>query len=280
MQLRTISNKGLKLRTVKVVSPHPGAEKAGSANIASAAGTSSATPRIDAGSGGEVPGRLHWVMRDAATELILGVILAGGRSQRMGGGDKTLRDFGGRTMIAHIAHTLGPQVGRVIVNANGEATRFGALGVPVVADAPQDYAGPLAGILAGMRWAVANAPKVRRIVSVPGDAPFVPPDLVARLVAASDASGGAIAVAQSAGVLHHVTALWPVSLADALASAVEGGERRVGNWAARQGIVVVPFDPVQIGGHTVDPFFNINTPDDYLEAATLMGLVGTSTRLQ
>jgi len=103
---------------------------------------------------------------------------------------------------------------------------------------------------------------------------------VARLVKAADAAGGAIAVAQSAGVLHHVTALWPIALAEALASAVEGGERRVGNWAARQGIIAVPFDPVWIGGHTVDPFFNINTPDDYLEAAALMGLVGTSTRLQ
>jgi molybdopterin-guanine dinucleotide biosynthesis protein A len=219
-------------------------------------------------------------MSEAATELILGVILAGGRSQRMGGGDKTLRDFGGRTMLAHIARNLGPQVGGMIINANGGAARFQALGLPVVADADQDFAGPLAGILAGMRWARANVPEVRRIVTVPGDAPFLPTDLVARLVKAADAAGGAIAVAQSAGVLHHVTALWPVALGEALASAVEGGERRVGNWAARQGIIAVPFDPVWIGGHTVDPFFNINTPDDYLEAAALMGLVGTSTRLQ
>jgi molybdopterin-guanine dinucleotide biosynthesis protein A len=240
----------------------------------------SATPRDDAGSGGHFPRRVQCAMSEAATETIVGVVLAGGRSQRMGGGDKSLRDFGGRTMLAHIVHNLAPQVGRVIVNANGDVARFQALGLPVVADAAQDFAGPLAGVLAGMRWATANIPKVRRIVTVPSDAPFMPPDLVVRLIAASDAAGGAIAVAQSAGVLHHVTALWPVSLADALASAVEEGERRVGNWAARQGIVAVPFDPVQIGGHTVDPFFNINTPDNYLEAAALMGLVGTSTRLQ
>jgi molybdopterin-guanine dinucleotide biosynthesis protein A len=219
-------------------------------------------------------------MTEPQTESIVGVVLAGGRSRRMGGGDKALRDLGGRTMLAHIIATLTPQVGRVIVNANGDPARLATLGLPVVPDGTHDYAGPLAGILTGLRWAAANARRVRRIVTVPGDAPFLPSDLVARLVAASDAGGGAIAVAQSVGVLHHVTALWPVALADALAAAVERGERQVGNWAARQGIVAVPFDPVQMGGRTVDPFFNINTPDDYLEAATLMGLVGTSKRLQ
>lgn len=219
-------------------------------------------------------------MTEPQKESIVGVVLAGGRSQRMGGGDKALRDLGGRTMLAHIIAMLTPQVGRVIVNANGDPARFATLGLPVVADAAQNYAGPLAGILAGLRWASVNARQVRRIVTVPGDSPFIPSDLVARLVAASDAAGGAIAVAQSAGVLHHVTALWPVELEDALAAAVDQGERQVGNWAARQGIVAVPFDPVRIGGRPVDPFFNINTPEDLLEAATLMGLVGTSKRLQ
>ena len=219
-------------------------------------------------------------MTEPQKESIVGVVLAGGRSQRMGGGDKALRDLGGRTMLAHIISMLTPQVGRVIVNANGDPARFATLGLPVVADAAQNYAGPLAGILAGLRWASVNARQVRRIVTVPGDSPFIPSDLVARLVAASDAAGGAIAVAQSAGVLHHVTALWPVELEDALAAAVDQGERQVGNWAARQGIVAVPFDPVRIGGRPVDPFFNINTPEDLLEAATLMGLVGTSKRLQ
>ena len=219
-------------------------------------------------------------MTEPQKESIVGVVLAGGRSQRMGGGDKALRDLGGRTMLAHIIAMLTPQVGRVIVNANGDPASFATLGLPVVADAAQNYAGPLAGILAGLRWASVNARQVRRIVTVPGDSPFIPSDLVARLVAASDAAGGAIAVAQSAGVLHHVTALWPVELEDALAAAVDQGERQVGNWAARQGIVAVPFDPVRIGGRPVDPFFNINTPEDLLEAATLMGLVGTSKRLQ
>lgn len=223
---------------------------------------------------------VQWTMFERQTETIVGVILAGGRSRRMGGGDKTLRALGSRTMLAQIAARLKPQVGPMIINANGDQSRFAALGLPVVADATDDFAGPLAGVLAGMRWAAAHSGQTRRVVTVPGDAPFVPSDLVERLIAASDASGGAIAVAQSAGVLHHVTALWPVALADALAAAVAEGERRVGNWAARQGIVAVPFDPIRIGSRTVDPFFNINTPDDFLEAAELMGIVGTSKGLQ
>lgn len=217
-------------------------------------------------------------MTDPQTETIVGVVLAGGRSRRMGGGDKSLRALGGRTMLAHVVVILAPQVGRMIINANGDAARFEALGLPVVADAAQDFAGPLAGILAGMRWAAANIPQARRIVTVPADAPFIPPKLVERLVAASDAADGAIAVAQSAGVLHHATALWPVALADVLASAVDRGEREVGSWAARQGSVAVPFDLVRVDGQTVDPFFNVNTPDDFLEAARLMQLVGSSKR--
>jgi molybdopterin-guanine dinucleotide biosynthesis protein A len=217
-------------------------------------------------------------MADPQTETIVGVILAGGRSRRMGGGDKSLRALGGRTMLAHVVVSLAPQVGCMIINANGDAARFETLGLPVVADAPQDFAGPLGGILAGMRWAVANIRHVSRIVTVPADAPFIPADLVMRLVAASDAADGAIAVAQSTGVLHHATALWPVALADALASAVDRGEREVGSWAARQGSVAVPFDLVRINGKTLDPFFNVNTPDDFLEAARLMQLVGSSKR--
>lgn len=219
-------------------------------------------------------------MSERKTDMIVGVILAGGRSRRMGGGDKTLRSLGSRTMLAHIAARLKPQVDCVVINANGDPARFAALGLPVVADATDDHPGPLAGVLAGMRWAAVPGRQARRIVTVPGDVPFIPTDLVERLVAAADASGGAIAVAQSAGVLHHVAALWPVALADALASAVTDGERQVGNWAARQGIVAVPFDPFRIGNRTVDPFFNINTPDDFLEAAALMGIVGTSKGLQ
>ena len=219
-------------------------------------------------------------MSERKTDMIVGVILAGGRSRTMGGGDKTLRSLGSRTMFAHIAARLKPQVDCLVISANGDPARFAALGLPVVADATDDYPGPLGAVLAGMRWAAVSGRQASRIVTVPGDAPFISTDLVERLVAAADASGGAIAVAQSAGVLHPVTALWPVALAEALAWAVIQGERNVGNWAARQGIVAVPFDPIRIGNRTVDPFFNINTPDDFLEAAALMGIVGTSKGLQ
>jgi molybdenum cofactor guanylyltransferase len=208
--------------------------------------------------------------------MIVGVVLAGGRSQRMGGGDKALRDLAGRPMVSHVVARLAPQVYRVILNANGDVTRFAALGLPVVADATQDFAGPLAGMLAGMRWAMANDRHASHIVTVPGDAPFIPPDLVARLAKTTASASGAIAVAQSEGVLHHVTALWPVALAETLEAAVRRGERQVGNWAARQGIVAVPFDPVRIDGRTIDPFFNVNTHDDLTEADALKRLLQCS----
>lgn len=213
-------------------------------------------------------------------ETIVGAVLAGGRAQRMGGGDKPLQELDGRPMLARIAATLAPQVGRLIISANGDPERFAAFGLPVVGDVHPGHSGPLAGVLAAMRWAAANVRQVRWIATVPGDAPFIPLDLVARLAAASCASADAIAVAQSAGVLHHATALWPMRLANALERAIDGGEYRVGHWAAGEGRVAVPFELVEAGGETIDPFFNVNTPGDLREAARLMDRLALSKDAQ
>ena len=216
-------------------------------------------------------------MRRSDTGEIAGVVLAGGRSQRMGGGDKGLRGLDGRPMLAHVIARLAPQVDRLILNANGDPERFARFGLPVVADAFPDFPGPLAGVLAGMRWAAAAGDgPVRHIVTVSSDAPFLPPDLVARLAEASAASGGVIAMAQSAAVVHPVIALWPVALADVLEAAIVAGERRVGWWAGTQGATAVEFEPLRVAGRTVDPFFNANTPEEFLEAAELMQLFGRS----
>lgn len=205
---------------------------------------------------------------------IVGVVLAGGRSQRMGGGDKGLRDLGGRPMLAHVIARFAPQVGRVVINANGDPSRFARFGLPVVADSFPDFPGPLAGVLAGMRYASTRAVPSTHIATVSGDAPFLPSDLVVRLAQASASSGDAIAMAQSADVLHAVIALWPVALADALEAALAAGERGVRRWAERQGMMAVTFEPLHVAGRTVDPFFNVNTPEEFLEAGTLMQLIG------
>jgi molybdopterin-guanine dinucleotide biosynthesis protein A len=194
--------------------------------------------------------------------MLTGVILAGGQSRRMGGGDKGLLELAGRPMLAHVIERLAPQVGRLIINANGDPARFASLGLPVVADTVPDFAGPLAGVLAGMRWSQANTPAARWIATAAGDAPLLPADLVARFLAALGDRPGGIALAQSGGELHPVIGLWPVALADDLEAHLSAGVRKVLAWTDRHGTVPVPFAFVQAGGVELDPFFNANTPQE------------------
>ncbi|CAO3447907.1 Molybdenum cofactor guanylyltransferase (EC 2.7.7.77) [Azospirillum argentinense] len=199
------------------------------------------------------------------------MLLAGGLSRRMGGGDKSLRTLGGRSILERIVATVRPQVGPLVLNANGDPARFAAFGLPVAADVVEGFAGPLAGVLTGMEWARANAPDCRWLASFATDAPFIPDDLVARLVAAVEREGADLACARSDGQEHPVFGLWRVDLADDLRRAmVEEDMRKVDAWTARYRLAVADFatDPV-------DPFFNTNRPDDLAEAERLMaaGLV-------
>jgi molybdenum cofactor guanylyltransferase len=199
-------------------------------------------------------------MLASACSSITGVILAGGRSRRMGGGDKGLLDLGGKPMLAHVIDRLAPQVGRVIINANGEPRRFAAWSLPVVPDTVGGFAGPLAGVLAGMRWSHAYAPEARFIVTAAGDAPLLPRDLAGRLLAALAPGKAVIAMAQSLGELHPVIGLWPVALADDLEAQLVAGVRKVLHFTRRHGTIAVPFAPVRRCGVDIDPFFNANTP--------------------
>lgn len=194
---------------------------------------------------------------------ITGVILAGGQSRRMGGGDKGMLELGGRPMLSHVIERLAPQVGAMVINANGDAQRFAPFGLPVVADTVGGFVGPLAGVLAGMRWSLAQTPQARWIVTAAGDAPLLPRDLVGRLMAAVEAGPGHIALAQSNGELHPVIGLWPVALAGDLETQLGQGVRKVLHWTDRHGTVPVPFAPARIGGLDVDPFFNANTPPEF-----------------
>lgn len=195
-----------------------------------------------------------------------GVILAGGQARRMGGGDKPLQPLGGRPLLAHVIDRLAPQVAGLAISANGNPSRFAAFGLPVIADTLPDHPGPLAGILAGMDWARWLDPSIRDIVTVPGDAPFLPHDLVARLTAARDAAGAQIACAASAGRVHPVAGLWPLSLHDDLRRALaDEGLRKMTDFTARYRLALADFatDPV-------DPFLNVNTPDDLATAGRLL----------
>lgn len=188
-----------------------------------------------------------------------GVILAGGLSRRMGGGDKPLRPLGGRPMLAHVIARLAPQCAGLAINANGDPARFAAFGLPVWPDSVPGHPGPLAGVLAAL-----EASPLPWVVTATGDAPFLPPDLVARLHGA----GAALACAASGGHLHPPVALWPRSLAGELRTAILEGERRVGAFAARHGVAAVSWDG--------DPFLNVNTPEELAAAERLLARLGSS----
>jgi molybdopterin-guanine dinucleotide biosynthesis protein A len=193
----------------------------------------------------------------------LGLVLAGGRASRMGGADKARIVVGGVSIIDRVVARLRPQCDRLIVNAN-DAARFADLGLAVVPDSVPDYAGPLAGILAGLDWAARAAPELAWMVSVPSDCPFLPSDLVARLHQARVAGGAVLACAASRQQRHPVVALWPVALREDLRQALTHGVRKVDQWTARYpiGIAEWPAEPV-------DPFFNVNTPADAAAAERL-----------
>ena len=196
----------------------------------------------------------------------VGLLLAGGLSRRMGGGDKSLRLLAGRPLIAHVIDRLRFQVDALVLNANGDPARFAQFGLPVVADSIPDFAGPLAGILAGLDWAAENRPDCPFVISVATDAPFLPEDLVSRLVEAIEVNGAELACAESDGQPHPVIGLWPVWLRDGLRAAlVEEGIRKVDRWTARYRLATVPF-----ADRPVDPFFNANRPEDLERAERLL----------
>lgn len=201
----------------------------------------------------------------------LGMVLAGGLARRMGGGDKPLRLLGGVPMLDHALARLAPQVAAMVINANGDPTRFAAYRVPVVADGLPDHPGPLAGILAALDWAAAHRPDLPWVVSVPGDSPFIPLDLVARLHAARLAASVPLACARSGGQAHPPVGLWPVALRDDLRAALVGGERKIDRWTARHGCA-----PADWPATPVDPFFNANAPEDLQAAEALLPLLQTT----
>jgi len=194
-----------------------------------------------------------------------GLVLAGGLARRMGGGDKALIRIGNETILQRALARLTPQTSGVVLNANGDPARFASFGLAVVADSVPDFAGPLAGILAGLDWVAANRPGTEWVVSVPGDCPFLPRDLVVRLHDARIAEGKPLACAHSGDWRHPVVGLWRVALREDLRHAITVEDlRKIEVWTARYGVALAdwPTEPV-------DPFFNVNTPEDVEKATKL-----------
>jgi molybdenum cofactor guanylyltransferase len=196
-------------------------------------------------------------------------VLAGGLARRMGGGDKARIAIGGVTILHRVLACVAPQCTSLVINANGDPARFADTRLPVVADSVPDFAGPLAGILAGFDWAARQMPKCEWLASVPGDCPFLPNDLVARLHAARIAAGTPLACARSGKWRHPVVGLWPLALREDLRRAlVAEGLRKIEIWTAHHGVAIAdwPAEPV-------DPFFNVNTPEDAAKAQTMAARV-------
>ena len=202
---------------------------------------------------------------------IIGVILAGGRAERLGGGDKGLREIGGKPILERVIERVRPQVDVLVLNANGDPARFAAFGLPVVPDSIPDFAGPLAGVLAGLDWATAHRPQARYIVTVPADGPFVPRDLVRHLTETLATEDAELVTAASGAQTYPVVGLWPVKLRQALHDALtKEGVHKVDAWTRRfrRAIATFPAEPI-------DPFFNANTPEQLAEAERLAALCPT-----
>jgi molybdopterin-guanine dinucleotide biosynthesis protein A len=209
----------------------------------------------------------------AAPSGIVGVILAGGASRRMGADKRTLL-LAGRPLLAHVAARLGPQVAALAVAvdretaarlAAGDAADLAAAmppGAAMLSDADDTREGPLAGMLAGLRWAAGRG--AARVLTVPVDTPLLPTDIGARMAAA--VAGDEIAVCATAGRVHHTVALLPPTLAADLAAHLAGDDRRVRGWLARHTVRTVEIPPLTVAGRDLDPLQNLNTPADLAAA--------------
>jgi len=200
--------------------------------------------------------------------MIPGVILAGGLARRMGGGDKSLLSLGKKPVLAHVIARLQPQVSLIALNANGAPARFADYGLPVIADSEPDFPGPLAGVLAGMDWAAQNG--AASIVTVAADTPFFPKDLVQRLDSERKKSNTPIALAATAdpdrGLLRQPTfGMWSVDLREDLRAALRSGLRKIVLWTDQHNAAIAEFSTTP-----VDPFFNLNRPEDMVKAETML----------
>jgi molybdopterin-guanine dinucleotide biosynthesis protein A len=201
-----------------------------------------------------------------AAPIILGAIIAGGLSRRMGGIDKLWIEFAGEPLIARAARRLAGQTGRVILNANRPDERLERLGYPIAPDIEQNYQGPLAGLLAALHWVRMHAPDVTHLVTAPADSPFFPADLTERLIASAKGRAGDIAIAFCDGSPQPVFGLWPVSCLPSLEQFLDSaGSLKVMDFVRSRNGRRVDFEPGE-----PPAFFNINTSEDYETALALM----------
>lgn len=194
------------------------------------------------------------------------MVLAGGRARRMNGADKPMLPLAGKSLIAHVIERAAPQVDELLINANDSAERFAGSGCEVIADGQSGHPGPLAGILAGFEWVKTNRDDAEWLISFACDCPFLPRDMVNRLIEGARENDVPIAVAASGGRHHPVFSAWSMRLPFGLEDVLQArGLRKVDDLIAD-----FPNTRVEFAASAVDPFFNINTPEDLERAETVL----------
>ncbi len=215
---------------------------------------------------------------NSETGNILGGVLAGGLSRRMGGRDKSLVLLNDKTLISHVIARLETQVSTIVINANGNPERFDNSGYPVICDIIEGFAGPLAGIHALLDHARRSNPEISHVATVAADTPFFPDNFVAnslKSISVIDNSDPTIVLAKSSQNNHPVFGLWPVTLLESLETFLKSGEtRKVMAFVQMHPYRFEEFPFYEFDGCKVDPFFNINNPDDLGEAQSI--IVGKS----
>ena len=189
------------------------------------------------------------------------VILTGGRSSRMGGGIKSLIKFNNKYIFDRIFENLQTQVDKIIINSNDSENLFVKYNVEVIKDSLEGYLGPLAGLHATLEWLNKNAPYINWLVTVPGDTPFIPINLVKKLLDKVKNSNHKIVLAQSNGKTHPIIGIWHSNLFESLKNSLNSGNRKIMDWASQHSLEYVEF-----ANSKYDPFFNINYIEDLIEA--------------
>ncbi len=206
---------------------------------------------------------------------IVGCILAGGQSRRMGGGDKALRLLQNRSMLDLVVERMRPQVRHLVLNANGDPARFSDYNLAIVQDDIDGFAGPLAGVSAGLNWARQNVPTCTHIATAAADTPFFPHNLVDQFISGKPLNANTIVMASSQGNRHPVFALWPIDLADDLSHWLQHTDTyKVVAWARNHELKMVDFPMIETPQEIFDPFFNANTPEDLVVAQRLVDQIG------
>ena len=190
-------------------------------------------------------------------------IMIGGQSKRMGGGIKSLQEFNNKKIFDRILEKISPKIEKIIINCNSEEKKFTKYKLPIFRDLKEGYLGPLAGIHSAMKWIIDFSPEVKWLITLPGDTPFIPDDLVSQFKKKISTNLKIILV-KSNNKTHPAIGLWNTDLFNSLDKALDSGTRKILNWAELH-----PIEYLNYEYEKYDPFFNINTEEDLKEAALI-----------